>query len=190
MFVRDRMSSPAVTITADTPLQDALDLMHERRFRRLPVIDEKGQLVGIVSERGFLYASPPPTTLVSGLELNHLLARLQTGEIMTRDVLTVTPDAFIEDAAHLMVENRVGGLPVADEDNQVVGVIIETDVFKAFIELYRVGHVGLCLTLKAPEGSRLMGNLSKAVLGIRSTSTGHGISDRSCRERRRASPAR
>jgi acetoin utilization protein AcuB len=62
MFVRDRMSSPAVTITPNTTLQNALNLMHEHRFRRLPVVDEKGKLVGIVSERDLLYASPhqPP----------------------------------------------------------------------------------------------------------------------------------
>jgi acetoin utilization protein AcuB len=68
MFVRDRMSSPAVTITPNTTLQDALNLMHEHRFRRLPVVDEKGRLVGIVSERDLLYASPPPATLLNGLE--------------------------------------------------------------------------------------------------------------------------
>lgn len=71
MFVRECMSSPAVTIKPDTPLQDALNLMHEHRFRRLPVVDGKGRLVGIVSERDLLYASPPPATLLSGLELNH-----------------------------------------------------------------------------------------------------------------------
>ena len=73
MFVRDRMSSPAVTITPNTTLQDALNLMHEHRFRRLPVVDEKGRLVGIVSERDLLYASPSPATLLNGFELNHVL---------------------------------------------------------------------------------------------------------------------
>lgn len=77
MFVRDRMNSPAVTFTPDTPLQDALDLMYKHRFWRLPVIDGEGTLVGIVSERDLLYASPPPATLLGGLELNHLLAEFQ-----------------------------------------------------------------------------------------------------------------
>jgi acetoin utilization protein AcuB len=165
MFVRDRMSSPAVTITPDTSLQAALTLMHEHRFRRLPVADEKGRLVGIVSERDLLYASPPPATLLSGLELNHLLAGRRVDEIMTSNVLTATPDTFVEDAARLMVDHKVGGLPVVDGDNQVVGVITETDVFKAFIELYRAGHAGLYLTLKVPDRAGLMVELSKAVLG-------------------------
>ncbi|MBN1660863.1 MAG: CBS domain-containing protein [Anaerolineae bacterium] len=166
MFVRDWMSSPAVTITPDTPLQAALNLMHEHRFRRLPVVDEKGRLVGIVSERDLLYASPPPATLLSGLELNHVLTELRVDEIMTRNVLTATADTFVEDAARLMVDNKVGGLPVVDEDNRVVGVITETDVFRAFIELYRAGHAGLYLALKTPDRAGLMVELSKAVLGL------------------------
>lgn len=165
MFVRDRMSSPAVTIVPDTSLQAALTLMHEHRFRRLPVVDERGRLVGIVSERDLLYASPPPAALLSGLELNHVLAERQVGEILTRNVLTATPDTFVEDAARLMVDNKVGGLPVVDGDNHVVGVITETDVFKAFIELYRAGHAGLYLTLEAPDSAGSMVELSKAVLG-------------------------
>ena len=166
MFVRDRMSSPAVTITPDTPLRDALDLMHRRRFRRLPVVDGRGRLVGIVSERDLLYASPPPAALVSDMDLNHLLDELPIREIMTRDVLTATPDTFVEDAARLMVDNKVGGLPVLDEDDHVVGVITETDVFRAFIELYRAGHSGLYLTLQVQDRAGLMAELSKAVLGL------------------------
>ncbi|MFN2292496.1 MAG: CBS domain-containing protein [Anaerolineae bacterium] len=166
MFVRDRMSSPAVTITPGTSLQAALNLMHEHRFRRLPVVDERGRLVGIVSERDLLYASPPSATLLSGLELNHLLTERRVDEIMTRNVLTATPDTFVEDAARLMVDNKVGGLPVVDGDNHVVGVITETDVFKAFIELYRTGHAGLYLTLKAPDRAGVMVELSKAILGL------------------------
>jgi acetoin utilization protein AcuB len=165
MFVRDRMSSPAVTIIPDTSLQAALNLMHEHRFRRLPVVDEKGRLVGIVSERDLLYASPPPATLLSGLELNYVLTERRVDEIMTRNVLTATPDTFVEDAARLMVDNKVGGLPVVEGDNHVVGVITETDVFRAFIELYRAGHAGLYLTLEAPDRAGLMVELSKAVLG-------------------------
>jgi acetoin utilization protein AcuB len=163
MFVRDCMSSPPVTITPDAPFQDSLKLMHDHRFRRLPVVDEEGNLVGIVSERNLLYAAPAPdasilvweliyllsrfsereimtqdditvTTELCAWELAYLLSRLQIGEIMTRDVITTTPDTPIEDAARLMVENKIGGLPVVGEDNRVVGVITETDIFKTFVE--------------------------------------------------------
>jgi acetoin utilization protein AcuB len=166
MFVRDRMSSPAVTIAPNTTLQDALNLMHKHRFRRLPVVGDEGRLVGIVSERDLLYASPPPAALLNGLELNYVLSKLRIEEIMTQDVITTTPDAFIEDAARLMVENKVGGLPIVDEDGHVVGVITETDVFKAFIEMYRAGHSGLYLTLKVRDRKAVISRLSKALFGL------------------------
>jgi acetoin utilization protein AcuB len=140
--------------------------MHEHRFRRLPVVDEEGRLVGIVSERDLLYASPPPATLLSGLGLNHLLAESQAKQIMTCEVIATTPSTFVEDAARLIVENKVGGLPVVDEDERVIGVITETDIFRAFIELYRAGHGGLYLVLEAPDRTGLMAELSKAVLGL------------------------
>lgn len=166
MLVRDCMTSPAVTIHPQLALREALSRMHEHRFRRLPVVDDQGQLAGIVSERDLLYASPPPASLLGGLKLNHLLAELPVAEIMTRDVITTTPGAFIEDAARLMADNKIGGLPVVDADNHVVGVITETDVLKAFIEIYRAGHAGLYLTLKLRHRPGLMADLSKAILGL------------------------
>jgi acetoin utilization protein AcuB len=160
------MSAPAVTITPGTSLQDALDLMHEHRFRRLPVVDEVGRLVGIVSERDLLYASPPPAPLLSDLDLDHPLADFEVRQIMTRQVITTTPGTFVEDAARLMAENKIGGLPVVGEDNGVVGVITETDIFKAFIELYSAGQSGLYLTLRIADRKGFMTELSKAVLGL------------------------
>jgi acetoin utilization protein AcuB len=100
------------------------------------------------------------------LELNQVLSKLQIEEVMTQDVITTTPDAFIEDAARLMVENKIGGLPIVDEDNHVVGVITETDVFRAFIEMYRAGHSGLYLTLKVRDRKGVIAELSKAVFGL------------------------
>lgn len=135
MLVRDRMSSPAITAKPDTPFQVALKLMHDRRFRRLPVVDDNGRLVGIISERDLLYASPSPATSLNVWELHHLLSKLQIREIMTKDVITVTPDTPIENAAHLMAENKIGGLPVVGENHRVVGMITETDIFETFVEM-------------------------------------------------------
>jgi acetoin utilization protein AcuB len=146
--------------------------MHEHQFRRLPVIDDKGRLVGIVSERDLLYASPPPDSWVSGLNLSHLVAELKLSEVMTRDVITAAPDTFVEDAASLMVAHKIGGLPVVDRDRLVVGVITETDIFRAFIELYSAGHEGLYLTLEVRDRAGLTAELSKAVLGLGSDIVG------------------
>jgi acetoin utilization protein AcuB len=163
------MSTPVVTITLDTPFQDVLKLMHKHRFRRLPVVDVRGKLIGIISERDVLYASPSPDTSLrvweliylasklqergiiddrlhtttpelSAWELAYLLSKIQLREIMTRDVITTTPNTPIEAAAHLMVENDIRGLPVVDEHNCVVGVITETDILKTFVERRREAH--------------------------------------------------
>jgi acetoin utilization protein AcuB len=159
MFVSDRMSSPAVTITPETPFQKALKLMRDHRFRRLPVVDKKGKLIGIVSERDLLYASPSPATSLSIWELHYLLSQIQVRQIMTQDVITTTPDTPIEDASHLMVENKIGGLPVVDEEDHVVGVITETDIFKTFNEIFADGYPGLRLTLQVPAKKSVLADL-------------------------------
>src|SRR5689334_18992297 len=135
MYVKHHMSSPALTITPDTPFQDALKLMHERRIRRLPVVDRNGKLIGIVSERDLLHAAPSPATSLSVWELNYLLWKLTVKDLMATKVLTVTPDALLQEAATIMLEKKIGGLPVVDQDQHVVGVITETDIFKALVDM-------------------------------------------------------
>lgn len=166
MFVRDRMSSDPVTVTARTPFQDALKIMREHKFRRLPVVDDAGRLKGIVSERDLLYASPSPATSLSVWELNYLLSKLDIEEIMTQDVVSTTPDTPIEDAARQIVDNKIGGMPVVDEDNRVVGVITETDIFKTFVEMLGGGEAGLRLTLEVPERKGVLAELSKAIFEL------------------------
>ncbi len=166
MFVRDRMTAEPITVTPDTPFQDALRLMREHRFRRLPVVNEEGKLVGIVSERDLLYASPSPATSLSVWELNYLLSKLKIDEIMTREVIITTPDTPIEDAAHLIVTNKIGGLPVVDEQNRVVGVITETDIFKTFVEMLGGGQKGLRLTLEVPEKKGVLAQLAQAIFEL------------------------
>lgn len=151
MLVRDRMTREPVTITPDTSFQDALTLMREHEFRRLPIVDPIGKLVGIVSERDLLYASPSPASSLNVWEMNYLLERLMIGEIMTKDVITTTPETPVEDAALIMVEHKIGGLPVVDTDNTVIGIITETDIFTTFVELFGGGRAGLRLTVDAPE---------------------------------------
>jgi acetoin utilization protein AcuB len=166
MFVHDRMSTPAITIRAKTPFQDALKLMRDHQFRRLPVVNRRGKLAGIVSERDLLHAAPSGATSLSVWEMQHLLAKLQVKEIMTKDVITTTPDAPMEDAARLMVTHKIGGLPVVDERSDVVGVITETDIFETFVEMFAGGHPGIRLTLEVPERKGVLSMLSSTILGL------------------------
>ena len=166
MFVRDRMSAEPVTVEASTPFQDALKLMREHRFPRLPVVEKSGKQVGIVSERDLLYASPSPATSLSVWELNYLLSKLQVREIMAENVITTTPDTPIEDAARLIVDSKIGGLPVVDEHSHVVGVITETDIFKTFVEMLGGGESGLRLSLEVPERKGVIAELSRVIFEL------------------------
>jgi len=123
MLVRNRMSRPAVTVRQDADFQKALALMQEKKLRRLPVVDDDGQLVGIVVERDLLVAA-----------MRYLQSRVEVGDIMTRDVLTVRPDTDLVEVARTMQERKIGGLPVL-EDGQIVGIITESDIFRRFVEL-------------------------------------------------------
>ena len=166
MVVRDRTSSPAVTVRAHTPFQDALKQMRDREFRRLPVVSKKGKLIGIVSERDLLHAAPSSATSLSVWEVQYLLSKLRVKKIMTKDVITTTPDTHVEDAGRLMVTHKIGGLPVADGHNDVVGVITEIDIFEAFVEMFAGGQAGLRLTLQVPERKGVLSMLSSTILGL------------------------
>ena len=165
MFVHDVMSSPVVTVLPDMPFQDALRLMQEKNFRRLPVVDDKGKLVGIVAERDLLYASPSPATSLSVWEMNYMLSKIKVNRLMTPEVITTTPDTTIEDAAHQMVLNRVGGVPVG-EHGKVVGIITETDIFKTLVSMFGGGESGLRLTLEVPKGKGVLAAVSQAVFEL------------------------
>lgn len=166
MLVRNHMISPAVTVTADMPFQDALKLLQERRLRRLPVVDKRGELAGIISERDLLYASPSPATTLSVWEMTYLLSKITVGELMTKKVITTTPDTPIEDAANLMVEKKVGGLPVVDADNKPVGIISDRDIFSTLVELFSGGQPGLRLTLEVPDVKGVLAELSNAIFNL------------------------
>ncbi len=166
MFVCDRMSSPAVTVMPDTPFQDALKIMREHHFRRLAVVNREDKLVGIVSERDLLHAAPSPATSLSIWEMNYLLWKLKIGQLMTPKVIVVTQDTPIEEAARLMVEHKIGGMPVVNPRQHVVGMITETDIFKAFVEMLGSGRHGLRLTITIPSAKGTLAKLARAIADL------------------------
>jgi acetoin utilization protein AcuB len=166
MFVRDHMTAPAVTVKADLPFQEALRLMREHHFRRLPVVDDKGVLIGIVSERDLLYASPSPATSLSMWEVNYLLSKIKVSRLMSTSVIATKADNTIEAAAQLLVENKIGGLPVVDDEGRPIGVITETDIFRTLVDMFGAGQPGLRLTLKVPHGKGVLAQLSKTIFEL------------------------
>ena len=123
MLVRERMSAPVVTVSRETDYQQALQLMQEKRLRRLPVVDRERALVGIVAERDLLLAAT-----------RYPRAGVDVGEFMATDIVSATPGMDIGAAARLMLEHRVGGLPVL-EGGALVGIITESDIFRRFVEM-------------------------------------------------------
>lgn len=146
MLVRERMSAHPVLCSPDTPVADALDQMKTEHIRRMPVIDKHGKLVGIVSDKDLLQASPSPATSLSVWEITYLMSKIKISDVMTKKVITATEDMAIEDAARVMVDNKIGGLPVVNAEGAVVGIITETDIFKTFIDVLGARKKGVRIT--------------------------------------------
>jgi acetoin utilization protein AcuB len=174
MLVGERMTSPALTIGPEMGVQDALALMHRDHVRRFPVVDSRGNLVGIISEKDLLDATPSDATTLSVWEINYLLSKLTVEKIMTKKVITITRDTPVEEAARIMADKKIGGLPVV-EDNKVVGIVTETDIFKLFTEVLGARIHGIRLTVQMtdePGGLlKLIGAISGAGANIISLTT-------------------
>ncbi len=149
MFVRDYMTPNPLTITPDTAYPEAIGIMREKKIRRLPVM-KKGKLVGVVVEKDLLSSQPSPATTLSIHEMYALLERLKVGQLMSSPVLTATVNCPMEAAAGIMIENKIGCLPVM-EGNTLVGIITETDIFKAFVSVLGGSVEGVRLTIELPD---------------------------------------
>lgn len=161
MLVGERMSKPVITISPDMPIAEALNMMKVEKVRRFPVVKE-GKLLGVVSDKDLLNASPSPVSTLSIWEMNYLLNKITVSEVMAKNVLTVTEDTPIEQAARIMADNKIGGLPVM-RDGGVVGIITETDLFKIFLELLGAREMGIRVTVLVVEKPGELAKLTKAV---------------------------
>jgi acetoin utilization protein AcuB len=153
------MSKHPITVTANVHIDEALKAMRDNKVRRLPVVDKKGQLVGIVSEMDLLYASPSPATSLSVYEIHYLMARITVQDVMTKEVISIEEDTLLEEAARIMVDNKIGGLPVV-RNGTLVGIITETDLFKIFLELLGAREKGVRLTLQTPNKKGVLASLT------------------------------
>lgn len=154
MLVQGWMSTDLISVDEETSMMKASVLMKENNIRRLPVV-RKGKLVGIVTDTDLKEASPSKATTLDIYEINYLLSEIKVKELMSKDVVYVKPDETIEFAAILMLENKISGLPVVNDQQNLIGVITQTDIFKALIHITGMysGDIQFALCLEDKPGS-------------------------------------
>lgn len=162
MLVHYRMTPNPITVTPEMPIGEAQALMRQKKVHRFPVVDKKGQLVGIISESDLLNAGPSSATSLSIWEVTYMLSQIKVGEVMTRKLITVDEDCPIEEAARLMRQHSIGGTPVL-RDGQLVGIITESDIFDVFLELLMAQERGIRLTALAPYFKGSMAQIASTI---------------------------
>lgn len=133
MKVRELMTAAPITAPVDMPVLEARQFMTKNRIRHLLVIDGK-RLAGIVTDRDIRLNLPSPATSLSVWEVNYLLSRLTVGSVMSKTLITVGPDREAAEAARIMLEHKIGALPVLDGET-LLGILTETDIVRAFVSM-------------------------------------------------------
>jgi acetoin utilization protein AcuB len=165
MLIGERMTRRPITVGQDVPINEALSMMRDEKVRRLPVLDKKGKLVGIVAEKDLLYASPSPATTLSMHELHYLLSKITVKDVMTEKVVTVQEDTPIEEVARIMCDNKIGCTPVMRR-GELVGIVTETDIFRILLEMMGAREHGVRLTLNVPARVGVLADVSREIAQV------------------------
>ncbi|MGD9032865.1 MAG: CBS and ACT domain-containing protein [Desulfobacteraceae bacterium] len=154
MLVKDWMSKNVITVDENDSMFDATKIMKKKDIRMLPVM-KKGKLVGIATDRDLKRASASDATTLEIHELMYFLSKIKVKEIMTKDPITIPSDYTMEEAAEVLLENKISGVPVVDDRGHVVGVITQTDLFKVIVSLTGLKERGIkfAFQLKDRSGS-------------------------------------
>ena len=149
MSVSDFMTKNLVVVAPDTPIFDAIDLMKQHDIHRLPVL-QQDKLVGLITEGIIQEAMPSKATSLSVYEANYLLNKTTVGDVMEKNVLTIAPDALLEDAIYKMRENKIAVLPVVEKE-AVKGIITNNDIFAAFLKITGYNDGGTRISLQIAD---------------------------------------
>ncbi len=162
MRVKYRMTPNPITATPDTSYNQALRIMKQNNIKHLPILDEHGKLIGIVTHSDLLLAQPSPVTTLSVFEIASLLEKVTMDKIMSKPVLAVEESCSITNAAHFMLTNDIGCLPVM-RGEELVGIITDTDIFRTFIEITGGGQAGSHIEARLPNEKGRLAPLIKAL---------------------------
>lgn len=150
MYIKDYMTTELITINRSTSIAKASELMDAHDINRLPVIED-GQFVGLITRDIVIQNSPSDATSLDRHELNYLLEKATAEDIMHRNVVVKHPDTLLDEAAATMSNKNIGAIVVVDDDKQVVGIITDKDIFKAFIDISGYYSKGTSLVIELTE---------------------------------------
>ncbi len=155
MLVREWMTESVITVKTTTSMLEASKLLKEHNIRRLPVVDENGHVVGIVSDRDIKDASPSKATTLEIHELHYLVSEIKIADIMTKDITTILLTETVEKAAQILEEKGFGSLPVVNQDDVLVGIITDHDIYRIYVEITgtRYGGIQIAIILDDVPGA-------------------------------------
>ncbi|HPZ15787.1 MAG TPA: CBS domain-containing protein [Sphaerochaeta sp.] len=162
MIIERRMTRNPVTATPDMSIAEASNLMKQEKVHRLPVLDRDKKLVGIITEKDILYATPSPASTLSIHEMAYLLSKLTVKKLMSKNVVTITKDTTVEEAARMMVDQDLSSLPVLDGD-RLIGIVSKSDMFKILLELFGARHYGVRVSFIVDDKPGTIAKISQAL---------------------------
>lgn len=162
MIISDYMSKNPICVSADTSVTEARAVMVREKISKLPVLDKNSNLVGIITKNDLAKAAPSAATTLDIYEMGYLLSKLKVEKVMTKNPVSVSPDEVIEEAARIMADKEIGCLPVV-QDDVLVGIITESDIFKQFISMFGARHHGVRVTLEFPDKTGVLADFSRKI---------------------------
>ena len=159
MFVKQRMTANPFTVTSANSVPEAQEVMASPGVRHLPVVDDGGLVVGVISKNDIRAALPSQATTLSAQEATYLVSKLRVGKVMSKPAVVISPEALLEEAAVLMRDNKIEILPVV-EDGALVGVITESDLLDSFIDIMGFRDPGTRLTIEAKDQPGVLATLT------------------------------
>ena len=161
MLVKDIMTPHVYTINQNQTLLELQGLMSDDNLRRVPVLNDAGQVVGIITDRDVKLASPSEASTLSRYEASYLLSRIKVKDVMTHNVKTVYATADLADVAALMYQDHVASVPVMDEENNLCGIVTDSDVFRALVDIFGLGKSSSRITLDASDKPGVLAEIAK-----------------------------
>ena len=161
MLVKDIMTSHVYTINQNQTLLELQGLMAGDNIRRVPVLNDAGQVVGIITDRDVKLASPSEASTLSRYEASYLLSRIKVKDVMTHNVKTVYATADLADVAALMYQDHIASVPVMDEENNLCGIVTDSDVFRALVDIFGLGQSASRITIDASDRPGVLAEIAK-----------------------------